>query len=266
MQTGYDPYSMANGTIQSLERGLSILTILAKSARPMSLNEVAAYFSIDRSSVFRLIKTMVKNGFIAQDADTKRYTLGFKILELAGALNDNLRLEESLRPLLQEVCAETRQNTHLAILDEQEVVFVAVEQPRDAITLSISIGTREPATHTALGRALLAFADPAQVDRVLSAAPFTRYTAATVTRPDDLRRILSEIRRDRLAFDNEEYRTGITCFASPVFDHRSRAICSIGISGTRDLILPHREEYARIIRQAGMKASALLGHPPSRET
>jgi len=252
---------MNNGTIQSLERGLTILTILAKAGSPMTLNDIAASFKIDRSSVFRLIKTMVKAGFIYQDIDTKRYSLGFKVLELAGSFSDNLRLEEFLRPIIKDVCRRTNQNTHLAILDRGEVVFIAVEQPRDAITISISIGTRESATQTALGRAILAFMEENTIDEIIKISPLKRYTPKSIISRNQLDSTLSGIRDMRLAVDNEEYKPGIICFASPVLNHKGQVVCSIGISGLDRLIMPYYNEYGEAVKEAAIKASALLGQP-----
>ncbi len=252
---------MNDGTIQSLERGLNILTILSKAGSPMTLNDIATNFKMDRSSVFRLLKTMVKAGFIYQDNDTKRYSLGFKVLELAGSFSDNLHLEEFLRPIMKDICLHTNQNTHLAILDRGEVVFIAVEQPKDAITISISIGTRESATQTALGRAILAFMEKKSIDEIVRKAPMKRYTPKSLISRPALYEALSGIRNTRLAVDNEEYKSGVICFASPVLNHKGQAVCSIGISGLDRLIMPCYDEYGEIIRQAGLKASALLGLP-----
>jgi IclR family transcriptional regulator, KDG regulon repressor len=252
---------MTDGTIQSLKRGLTILTILAKAGSPMTLNDIAANFKMDRSSVFRLIKTMVKAGFIYQDTDTKRYSLGFKVLEIAGSFSDNLRLEEFLRPIMKDVCRHTKQNTHLAILDSGEVVFIAVEQPRDAITISISIGTRESASQTALGRAILAFTEKKSIDEIIKNSPMKKYTPKSIISRPALDTALSGIRDSKLAVDNEEYKPGVICFASPVLNHKGQAVCSIGISGLDRLIMPCYDEYGEIVRQAGLKASALLGLP-----
>ena len=134
------------------------------------------------------------------------------------------------------------------------------------ITVSISIGTREPATHTALVRAILAFSDTATVEKMLDGASLKRYTDRSIANDRELRKIFAAVRDERLAFDNEEYKPGIVCFVSPVFDHRSRVVCSIGISGPRDLILPHHQDYGEMVRHAGPQASALLGHSERMHT
>lgn len=248
-------------TIQSLERGLEIVGVIARAGRPLSLTEISESFSIDRSSVFRLLSTLAKHNFVLQDPDTKRYSLGFRMLEYAGLYGEQSHVESLIRPIMRRVLASTRQNTHLAILDGAEVVFVAVEQPRESISLNLSVGMREPATVTALGRALLAFGDADIVAGSLAASEYRKYTDKSPRSAKEVMRSLDPVRARRLAVDDEEYKKGIVCFASPVLNHRKQALFSIGISGPADLIRPHTDDFGEIVRQAGIDASLLLGYP-----
>ena len=250
---------MKSATIQSLERGLKILDILGKAAKPLLLGEIAGHFSIDRSSVFRLVGTLAKCGYVIQDPATKRYSIGFRILALSGAVSRQSHLDELFRPVMADIVARTGQNTHLAILDGAEVVFIAVDQPKSAVTLNITVGTREPASVTALGKALIAFMPAADRKCFLSEIEFTPYTPKSITTATAAERHLKQVRRDRLAVDDEEYRPGIVCLAAPVFDHLAQARYAIGISGLREAIKPHEEAYRGIVREAGIHLSAQLG-------
>ena len=249
---------MAQTTIQSLDRGIQILGILGKAEGPLALSEIAEHFDLDRSSVFRLLGTLVKHGLASQDGETKRYALGVRIIELAGAYGEQAHLDR-VRPLLRKICAETRQNAHLAYLDHAEVVFIAVEQPRRGMSIHIPVGTREPAFCTALGKALLAFQGKKELDLALAATTWTRFTKKTPVSPAQLQKELDTVRRQRIARDNEEYRTGIVCYAAPVTDNRGSARYSVGISGQCDLVRPHAKEFSELIREAGREASVMLG-------
>jgi IclR family transcriptional regulator, KDG regulon repressor len=251
---------MATTTIQSLERGLKILDILGAAGKPLLLNEIAAYFSIDRSSVFRLVGTLAKCGYVFQDPGTKRYAIGFRVLALSGAVSRQTRLDDLARPVMADIVARTGQNTHLAILDGADVVFIAVDQPKAAVTLSIRVGTREPAAVTALGKSLIAFMPTEERKTFLSGIEFKAYTPRSVTGRSALEKALAAVRRGRLAMDDEEYRAGIVCFAAPVFDHLKQARYAIGISGLRDAIKPNQDAYGRIVRDAGRHLSAQLGY------
>ncbi|MFH1983514.1 MAG: IclR family transcriptional regulator [Pseudomonadota bacterium] len=250
---------MKTATIQSLERGLTILDILGKAGRPLLLGEIAAHFPIDRSSVFRLLSTLVKCGYVLQDPGTKRYAIGYRVLALSGSAGSQFGLDALARPVMGDIVARTGQNTHLAILDGTEVVFITVDQPQSAVSLNITVGTREPAAVTALGKSLIAFMPDTERQRFLSGIEFKKYTPKSVLTAAALERYLIQVRSDRLAMDDEEYRRGIVCFAAPVFDHLKQARYAVGISGLSDAIKPHAHEFGRIIKDAGAQLSARLG-------
>lgn len=250
---------MKTGTIQSLERGLKILDILGQAGKPLLLGEIAEHFSIDRSSVFRLVTTLVRCGYAFQDPETKRYAIGYRVLALSGAASSQSRLDELARPVMADIVARTGQNTHLAVLDGSDVVFIAVDQPQSAVTLNITVGTREPAWVTALGKTLLAFLPDKERSTFISGIRFQKYTFRTATNAADLEKELASVRSTRLAVDDEEYRPGIVCFAAPVFDHLKQARYAVGISGLRDAIKPHESVYGDIVREAGIHLSVQLG-------
>ncbi len=245
--------------IQSLDRGLHILVILGEAGEPLALNDIAAHFDMDRSSVFRLVATLVKNDFVRQDPDSKKYSLGYRVLELAGRFESANDFSGVIRPIMTRICRGTGQNTHVGVLDGDEVVFIAVEQPRGGISMNIAVGTREPAIPTALGKAIIAFMRPEARDSFLEKASYTRYTNHSIATPGEYRGHIEEVRKNRIALDREEFKEGIVCMAAPILDSRNEARYSIGISGPKDLILPHFDEYLAIVHGAGIEASSLLG-------
>ncbi len=247
-------------TIQSLERGLQILDILGKSGKPLSLNELAEHFTIDRSSVFRLVSTLLKCGYVVQDDSTKQYSLSYKVLELSSVFTRQSNIEGLIRPIIDEVIQETNQNTHLAVLDGDQVVFLMVEHPKDHLALNISIGLREPAMVTALGKSLLAYQNSEILDRMLSSHVFVKYTDKSATSSSQIRKSLARVKKDLFAMDDEEYRPGIMCIAAPVFNNKSEVQFSIGISGLKEVIKPNLKAYQKAVRDAGIKASKFLGY------
>jgi DNA-binding IclR family transcriptional regulator len=161
---------------------------------------------------------------------------------------------------MRHILAQTNQNTHLAVLDGCDVVFLAVEQPKDHLAFNITVGLREPSAVTALGKSLLAFLPADERDLLFSQIKFKKYTDKSVTSKKQLQLHLKKIQTNLLAIDDEEYRPGVVCLAAPVFDHTRRVRYSIGISGLREVIKPNHEKFAGIVRQAGIDASNLLGY------
>ncbi|MEA2101913.1 MAG: IclR family transcriptional regulator [Thermodesulfobacteriota bacterium] len=250
---------MKTGIIQSLDRGLKILQVIGKAQGPLSLSDIAGNFSMDRSSVFRLIDTLILNGFVLKDTQTKRYSLGYKVMELSGAFGEQSRIEGVIRPIMKKVCAATLQDTHMGILDRDEVVFIAVEQPRSSMTVHIPVGTREPAGFTALGRSLISSLGDQALDDLVSSMDLKRYTVNTLCSARILIREIEKVKKEGVSVDNEEYKPGIICFAAPIWDNRGEVRYSIGISGSRDTVMPRYDEFRDLVRDAGIEASERLG-------
>jgi len=250
---------MSSSIIQSLDRGLKILTILGKAREPLSLNEISDHFTIDRSSVFRLIGTLIQNNFVRQDEATKKYSLGFRVLEIAGSYESQMNIDSVIRPLMGHICGITKQNTHVGVLDGEEVVFIAVEQPRGGVSVNISAGTREPAAPTALGKAIIAFLKNGRREEFIKKITFKKYTDKSITTEEAYRKNMASIERDRVAFDNEEYKPGIACIAAPILNNRNEPAFSIGISGPVNMMKEHMDEYTAVIQRAARDASAQFG-------
>ena len=246
-------------TIQSLERGLKILDILGAAGAPLHLNEIAAHFSLNRSSVFRLVTTLVQAGYVIQDAQTRQYSLGLRVLELSSGFNTFSQVETRLRPVLKQLRDTTGQNAHLGIMDGADVVFLAVEQPLGHLSLTIGLGTREPLAHTALGRAILAFLPEPEKNTTLDQTEFTPYTEKSVTSRQELEKILEQIAHTGLAEDDEEFHSGIHCLAAPIFDQSGNVAFSLGISGLCRPILSDKAVCCKAVLDAGSQASRLLG-------
>ncbi len=246
--------------IQSLDRGLKILQILGRSNEPLSLSEIAGHFEIDRSSVFRLISTLMHNSFVKQDPDTRKYRIGYRVMELAGSYGEQSNIEEIIRPVMKRICLETKQNTHLAVLDRDSVVFIAVEQPREMITMNLQVGTREPVIPTALGKALISRLPLEEIRRHIQSSFISGKPEEGESSLDACMKDMEKVRKRRVASDNEEFKDGVVCFAAPILNNRGEAQFSIGISGPGDRVRPRFDEIEEIVRRAGLELSRLMGY------
>lgn len=145
------------------------------------------------------------------------------------------------------------------MLHGQDVVFITVEQPRSSLSMHISVGTREPAYSTALGKVLIALMPHKEKEVLLRNINSQKYTPKTITSIGAYKKHLDSVVHNKYAIDNEEYRLGVVCIAAPVFNHRGMVDYSIGISGSREQICPTLDEYISIVKDAGAQASRLLG-------
>lgn len=246
--------------IYALDKGLALLDIVAGATDSISLTEAWDQFGGDKATVFRLLSTLQRRGYVTQDPDTKKYSLGSKGLELSGVFYRGLHLPRLARPYLSELARATGETCHLGYLGRGVVVFIdriASEQP---LTVSSNVGGQEPLHCTALGKALLAHQSAEYVEHFLRTQPLTQYTPQTIVDKMRLVQEFENVRRDGVAFDDEEYQVGVRCIAAPVFNALGAVLGSIGISGPSSRLTKERvKQRARTVRHIAQSLSGSLG-------
>lgn len=246
--------------INSLSRGVEILRLLGDSDGPVGVTEVAERLQVDPSTAYRLLATLERGGLVAQDADSKKYTVGYGVLEIANGLLRRMSVVTAADHYLRSIAALTSESTHVAVLDGARAVFVARQSGPGVLRVETTVGSSEPAYCTAVGKALLAEHSEEEL-RHLYVEPLTRYTPHTITTIGDLVTEVARVRRNGYAYDDEELHPGVRCLASPVRDHRGRIVAAFGLSmpSTR-LTREHIPALVTQIAGAAEAISAQLGH------
>jgi len=243
-----------------VDRVLDILEVLARSARPCLLGEVAAAVGAAKPTTHRLLSALVRRGYAAHDADAGEYRIGIRCFELGSLWAASLDLRELAAPHLRRLNAVTRETVHLAIYDHGDAVYIdKLDSPLPVVASSF-VGRRCPASSVATGRVLLAYQPEREVGRVLE-EPLPRFTDATVTDPAALRDLLDEVRRTGVGVNRDSYRDGVGGLAAPVRDRTGLVVAAVGVCLPEmrfgaDRLAALRDEVAA----AGRGISADLGH------
>ncbi len=249
------------GFIQSLDRGLQILETLSLSSEPMGLPELSEILGVDRSTVYRLLSTLLQRGYVSQDPGTKRYRLGFKVVELGRRAIDSFSLRAASKPYMKSLMLETGESVNLVVLSGENIISIDHEASPSPLAVSDDIGTIFNPYATASGKAILAHLPEAQVQEVLEGFRFEAFTARTITSLAALQNHFLQIREKGYAVDDEERYIGVRCLAAPIFDYRNKVVAAIGISGpttriTLDSIVP----FSRVVLKAANAISRDLGN------
>jgi IclR family pca regulon transcriptional regulator len=215
--------------INSLEKGLSILTILSQAGPQLTLTELSRAARMGLGSVSRYLQTLMELGYLTRDPVAKTYRLAPKILSLGSGLIKNMDLRARVTPYLAEVNREFGVGTQCAILDDTEIVYVERFRARSLVALDLTIGSRIPAYCTALGRAILAFLDEESKRRIVSRMDIVPLTRFTVSDKGGLLRELEITRRRGYAVNVQELVLGQAGIAAPIF-HRKAVEGSFGFS------------------------------------
>ena len=192
--------------IESLARGLEVITAFAPGRETLSLSDVATATGLARPTARRILLTLVELGYVR--ADGSRYTLTPRVLELGAAYVGSQGLWEVARPHLQELSTKTDESCSIAQLDGSDIVYVARAAVPKIVGLSVQIGTRFPALQTSLGKVLLAELTPRELDEVLAEPTRSGLDPALEPHEEGARRRAAPGARARLGPDRPAARPG----------------------------------------------------------
>ena len=218
-----------NRLIASVAGAFDVLEVFGQRPGPLSLSAIVQATHRAKSSVHRILSTLIHVGYIEQSSKTGLYRLSLKIWRLGmSALSDYdiIKVSQRYLDILMQTADET---VHLSTLDPSGgIVYISkVESPR-SIRVQTHIGRLNPSWCTATGRALLAFNSDI-ADRVL-AGPLAAQTPKSVTDPKRLRQILAEVAADGYAVTKEENHPEMGGIAAPIYDHTGHAVAACGVA------------------------------------
>jgi IclR family KDG regulon transcriptional repressor len=247
--------------VKSVSRALDIIDIVSSEKNGLGVTEIAKQMDINKSSVYRILSTLVQYGYMEQDEETSRYKLGYKFLEMSSKLLESIDLRKEAKPYLQELEKETNEVIHLVVYDQGEVIYIEKLEGTETLRMHSKVGKRAPMHCTAVGKAILAHLPSNVVLDVLERKGMPRHTDKTITDKDEFLKELAQVKQKGYALDLEENEYGIRCIAVPIFDHVGKVIAAVSLSGpTIRMTYERIEQLQARIRQIGKQISARLGY------
>ena len=248
--------------IQSLARGIDILTFLTNADRPTGLTEIAQAMDLDKSTVYRLLVTLEARGYVVQDADTRRYRPGLQIVALGRKVISNIELRSVAKPWLKRLRQMTRESVELALLADNRAIYIDGEESTETLSVNTEVGKEIPIHCTALGKSLVSHFTREELEKIFIHESLTRYTPRTITTLRELIPHLESVFERGYATDDEEFNLGVRCIAAPILDHRGKVVASVGISGPTIRITHEKmSDLAQTVMESAQQITHLLGHP-----
>jgi IclR family KDG regulon transcriptional repressor len=225
--------SKSDYSIQTVSNALRVLEAFGDEEE-LGVTELARRLGLHKNNVFRLLATLEEKGYVAQTPRTDRYRLGVRCLELGRAYSRNHSLARLARPVLEDLSRTTGETAHIGTLSDFEVVHLDGEQSDRIVTTGLRVGRRLDAHCTALGKVLLASAQPGLWERFAeSRLQDGRLRAATPATISDRHKFLDHLQAvasQGFATDLEECSPGLCCAAAPVVDGSGQCVAAISIS------------------------------------
>jgi len=226
--------------LKTLSNGLQALIHLAHHAEGCTSVEMADYLGIDRTSSFRILRTLHYCGFAYEEKG--RYRISYKLFGLLAELQT--QLADVARPVLKQLADETGYTATLALWEGQYVVPIILEKGRAPLIVNSNLGAPVPLHASALGKVMLAFQEELCYEELCSSLQLEPLTPHTITDIARLKAELRSIRKRGYATDHEEYRLGIRCVAFPIFNFSRRCMAAISLSypATLETVAPAFEK------------------------
>lgn len=236
-----------------LGKVMSVLEAFSADDTGVGFTELQRRTGLPKATLHRIAGDLVAARLLTRVDGA--FHLGSHLFELGMRASVERTLLEVATPFLEDLYERTRETVHLGLREGAEVVYVAkVGGHRQARSPS-RVGGRLPLHATAIGKALLAWAD--EEDRVgVLTAPLERRTARTITAPGRLREQLDQVRETGVAFEYEEGALGLVCVAAPVLDAADRPVAAISVAGAISRFRP--SDHAASVRAAAAGIAATL--------
>lgn len=254
----------ADDFVQSLERGLRVITVFGEGAERLSLSEVSERAGLTRATARRFLHTLVTLGYVYTDG--KYFRLGPKILELGYSYLSSFPLSELAMPPMERAVEQVKESCSLSVLDGLDVVYVARVPVKRIMSVQIHVGTRFPAYVTSMGRVFLANLPEAERALLLDGVALEQLTELTVADRAGLEAALDEVRDRDYALVRSELEPGLISIAVPVRDpHSGRVIAAMNMSahiGSRDAAFMIEEALPQLRIAATQIETGVGAMPP----
>jgi IclR family KDG regulon transcriptional repressor len=211
----------------TLAKGLEVLEALSE-VEEIGLSDLARRLGVSGPTLFRILATLVAEGYAQKSERTSRYRLTLKTWELGARAVGRLGLREVARPFLERLAAEPAETVHLSVQQGSGIVIIDKVDCTHPLRVDTYVGQRAPIHCSATGKAIVAF-DPEALN-ALEDDGFARYTEATITDRAALDRELAQVRRAGWAKNREEWRPGVCAAAVPLRDRAGSVVGSVSLT------------------------------------
>lgn len=244
--------------LSSVRNAARLLKEFTGKEPELGVTELAERLDLGKSTVHRLLTTLMAEELIEQNQETGRYRLGLAIHDLGGVAAGTELHAAVLMPMT-ELRNRTGETVQTGVLDGRQVVYVERLDSPNTLRLFVEVGRRNDAHCTGTGKCLLSYQPPEKLDRLLANWELPAHTEHTITDPLRLRRELKETRKRGYARNAHESEVGVVSVAAPIRNGGNEIVAAMSVAGPADRMEPVEEAVARAVVEAAAAASRRLG-------
>ncbi len=215
---------------KTLVKAMQLLEFMTTGKQRYGVSELAEELKLYKSNIHEILSTFEELGYVAQDPESKKYSLTMKILELAHSIRSHIGLLEVLGVMLQKVSDDLGELSYFGTLYGHNLMYMCGAFPRTDLTAKPVVGLVAPLYCTSMGKVLLAYSGEDLLNKVVEGGlkPFTQNT---ITDGAKLREEIQKAKGCGYACNNMEYEYGKSSVAVPVFAASGKLIGALNVSG-----------------------------------
>jgi IclR family transcriptional regulator, pca regulon regulatory protein len=242
----------------SLARGLAVVQAFSDSRKPQTIANISQKTGIPRAAVRRCLHTLRELGYV--DAELNNFSLRPKVLTLGYSYLSSTPLTVSAQPYLNNISRALNESSSLAVLEDDEVLYVARAATSRVMSVALNTGSRLPAYCTSLGRVMLAYLPADELDQYLARTRLRPMTEHTVTSVKRLREILAGVRQAGYAVNDEELELGLRSIAVPVRGASGKVLAAlnVGAQAARVSVQQLEQEFLPVLQRGAQELAILL--------
>lgn len=276
MHAGYEGSDMSPDTqnpptqkayaVPPVERAIRLLRYVGDGNSCRNLSTASRDLGINRTTLIRLIHTLLEERMIEETAEGAGYRLGVGLVTLGAQAIGARDLVRTCQPVLQWLCEETAMSAHIGILDGTDIVYLSRVAPNSHLVSNIHAGARLRAHASSIGRAILAEMAPEDIAAVLDGATLEAVTSKTPTTVEGVIAQAGDDKEKGYAWSVGNFEAGIGSCGAAVFDHTGAVVGALNVSGPDSRFSDPKDSaiIRNAVRKAAAEASALLGAPSRR--
>jgi DNA-binding IclR family transcriptional regulator len=230
---------------------------------PLSLEDVTRSVRLAKTTVHRLLYSLAKIGYVERNDQTGKYALAGKFFEIGRDALPHRRLIALARPFMKSLATRFGVSAHLGVLEQGQVVYIAVEQSSNPFRCAASVGDSCYCHSTSIGKSILAYLSEEEFLNVIVQHGLPRLTPRTITSRSALNDELERVREGGYATDQGENIEGVICVGAPIFDRGGRVLAAASASAPAGQMERQLETLQREIRRMTGKLSIMLGSAPT---
>lgn len=245
--------------VQGLERGLAVIRSFSPEAPRLTIAQVAERTGLTRAAARRYLKTLEALGYVLQEDD--RFSLTPRLLDLGFTYLSTLDVTSVVQPFMERVTDALHESCSVSVLDNHDVVYIARRAANRIMSINLVVGSRLPAHATSMGKVLLAYLPPDELEDYLESVEREPLTANTIVDEQDLCAVLKEVRENGWAVADEESELGVRSVAAPLEGRDGEVSAAINVSAhaARVSLDQLQRDYLPVLLEAARGISKALG-------